>query len=104
MKEGTVVQLHGEVSCKIESKKLEVSKLYNEYGNSLIRAAYLILKDRELAEDVIQEVFLSLYVNYFSFRGDSDINTYLYRIMINKCREKMRKNWFRKRANNSIFQ
>ncbi|WBW97511.1 RNA polymerase sigma factor [Oceanirhabdus sp. W0125-5] len=99
MKEGTVVQSHSKLSCKTEIKKLEVSKLYNECGNTLIRAAYLILKDRELAEDVIQEVFLSVYVNYHSFRGDSDINTYLYRIMINKCREKMRKNWFRKRAN-----
>lgn len=39
----------------------------------------------EDAEDLLQEVFVKSFKNWKSFRGDSNIGTWLYRIATNEC-------------------
>lgn len=75
-------------------KKSDITDLYETYGTQLLRGAVILVKDISLAEDVIQEVFMAMYLNYDKFRKEAKISTYLYRIMINKCREKLRKKWY----------
>lgn len=45
---------------------------------------------REIAEDVTQKVFLKLFTN-FSFRGDAEFTTWLYRITVNACTDEARR-------------
>lgn len=45
---------------------------------------------RDVAEDVTQKVFLKLFTN-FSFRGDSEFTTWLYRITVNLCTDEARR-------------
>lgn len=85
-------------------KKEKIAHIYELYGTQLLRGAVLVVKDVSLAEDVVQETFLSLYLNYEKFREESKISTYLYRIMINKCREKLRKKWFTNRTDVNNFE
>ncbi len=45
---------------------------------------------REIAEDVTQKVFLKIFTNC-SFRGDSKLSTWLYRVTVNACTDEARK-------------
>ena len=58
------------------------------------RVYYKILssvKNPEDAEDIAQEVFISVYKNLHKFRADSKIYTWIYRIAINKTYDFFRK-------------
>jgi RNA polymerase sigma-70 factor (ECF subfamily) len=70
--------------------------LMREYGTKILHLAYFYLKDRHLAEDVAQEVFIKAYRHLDSFRGDSSAYTWLYRITVNLCRDKARSAWWRR--------
>lgn len=67
-----------------------------EHGTRVLHLAYFYLKDRHLAEDVAQEVFIKAYRNWDSFRGDSSVYTWLYKITVNLCRDKARSSWWRR--------
>lgn len=72
------------------SAGLSVDELVEEYGDSVLQLAYLYLKDRDLAEDVFQEVFTRVHTRGRPFRGEASPKTWLYRITVNCCRDKLR--------------
>lgn len=51
--------------------------IYTEQYPKMIRLAYYILRDRELAEDVAQSTFMTLLMKEESLRGHSDISRWL---------------------------
>ncbi|MEO8097753.1 MAG: sigma-70 family RNA polymerase sigma factor [Acidobacteriota bacterium] len=51
-----------------------------------------LLEDPADAPDVVQEVFLKVFRNVGSFRGDSSLKTWIYRIAVNEARNQRR--WF----------
>lgn len=73
-----------------------LERLMAEYGTKVLHLAHFYLKDRHLAEDVAQEVFLKAYHNWHTFRGDASVYTWLYRITVNLCRDKARTAWWRR--------
>jgi len=68
-------------------------ELVDFYQTSLLRMCYLNLHDLGLAEDAVQETFVKAYRAMPSFRGDSDVKTWLMRIAINTCRDMQRGTW-----------
>ncbi|MDQ0116596.1 RNA polymerase sigma factor [Paenibacillus harenae] len=64
--------------------------LMEQYGNDIMRTASLLLKDRHLAEDVSQDVFLAAYQKIGQFRSEGSFRSWLLQITINRCRGKMR--------------
>lgn len=77
-------------------RSLAIEQLMQEYGTKVLHLAYYYLKDRHLAEDVAQEVFIKAYRSWDSFRGESSAYTWLYRITVNLCRDKARSAWWRR--------
>lgn len=61
----------------------------DSFGAHVMRTAFFYMGDRHLAEDISQEVFLRAYRNWTSFRGDSSVSTWLTKITVNLCRDKM---------------
>lgn len=58
------------------------------------RAVYLaaqILRDRTEAEDVAQEAFLQVFRSIRKFRGDASFYSWLYRIVVNLCLDRVRR-------------
>jgi RNA polymerase sigma-70 factor (ECF subfamily) len=51
-----------------------------------------LLEDPADAPDVVQDVFLKVFRNISSFRGDSSLKTWIYRIAVNEARNQQR--WF----------
>lgn len=74
----------------------KIEQLMNDYGNDVLRIAYLYLKDKYLAEDVFQEVFVKVYKNYNKFKSNSSEKTWIMSITINTCRDMLRISWFKK--------
>lgn len=49
-----------------------------------------MLNNREEARDVTQDVFLTVFKSIDSFRGDSKLSTWLYRVAVNHCKNRMK--------------
>jgi RNA polymerase sigma factor (sigma-70 family) len=56
-----------------------------------------IVQNAEDAEDVAQEVFVQLYESIHSFKGESRLTTWLYRITISKAMDHLRRKKRKKR-------
>ncbi|HHW22152.1 MAG TPA: sigma-70 family RNA polymerase sigma factor [Clostridiaceae bacterium] len=74
----------------------EITRLIEEYGNDVLRTATVILKSKELAEDVYQETFLRVVRSYSSYRRESSEKTWIISIAVNICRDYMRSAWKRR--------
>jgi RNA polymerase sigma-70 factor (ECF subfamily) len=65
---------------------VEIERLINTYGNDVLRTSYLYLKDKQMAEDAFQEVFIKIYKKFDSFEGRSSEKTWIISITINHCK------------------
>ena len=50
----------------------------------------------EEAEDVAQEVFVAVHRSVGDFRGESRLSTWIYRIAVNTCRNKLKSAYFQR--------
>jgi len=66
-------------------------QIVEDYGNKLLRTCYLILKDREEAEDVVQETFIKVFQKVQTFKENSGLYTWIYTIALNLSRDRLRK-------------
>lgn len=71
-------------------------EIMDRYGEDLARLSYTYVKDYQIAEDIVQDVFLKLYMSKDKFRGQSSYKTYLFRITINCCYDYLRSAAYKK--------
>jgi RNA polymerase sigma-70 factor (ECF subfamily) len=64
---------------------LSFERLYEMYRGRVFSTAYRMLSNRADAEDVTQDVFVKVFKKLKSFRGESAVSTWIYRIAINAC-------------------
>ena len=74
---------------------------YQAYYDYLFRLAMRFLKNPMDAEEVVQDVFITLLERIDEFREEASIQTWLYRITVNSSLMKLRKN---KRQNHLSFE
>jgi len=67
------------------------SELVHLHSSKVYGVSLKILKNREDAEDNLQNVFCKAYRSIRNFQGNSKISTWLYRIAINEALMKLRK-------------
>jgi RNA polymerase sigma-70 factor (ECF subfamily) len=60
------------------------------YGGRMLSTAKRFLRAEEDAADAVQEAFLSAFRNIGSFEGQSQVGTWLHRILVNACLMKLR--------------
>jgi len=60
-----------------------LKEIFNQYHKKVYRIAYGVMRHREDALDVVQEVFIKLFRSIKNFKGKSAFYTYLYRLAIN---------------------
>jgi RNA polymerase sigma-70 factor (ECF subfamily) len=65
----------------------EVVRLYQHKVYNLV---YRMLGNQQEAEDVAQEVFVTVFKAIDSFRGDAKFSTWLYRVAANHCKNRMK--------------
>lgn len=69
-------------------------ELVEQFGDRMLHLAYIIVKDRQVAEDVVQETFISLYQKLHTFSENSSLFTWIARICLNKAKNKVRPGFF----------
>ena len=70
---------------------MDPSQWVDEYADSLFSFAFYKTGNREDAEDLVQETFLSAFNNRESFRGESSVKTWLSSILKNKITDYYRR-------------
>lgn len=60
------------------------AKLVSEYSERLYWQIRKMVLSHDDANDILQEVFIKIWLNIDNFRGDSKLTTWLYRIAINE--------------------
>lgn len=75
---------------------LAFDELVVRYRGKVMRLVTSILGADAEVEDVVQEIFIKVYLSLAKFRGDSSFSTYLYTITVNRCRDELRKSRLRK--------
>ena len=65
--------------------------LVTHHGDRVYNTVLGMMQSAEDAEDVAQEVFISVFQHVGSFRGDAKLGTWLYRIAITKSLEALRR-------------
>lgn len=71
--------------------ELEINDIYRQYSKFVFNVALRMLNNRTEAEDVMQEVFIKLQKSIGSFKGNSNIKTYMYRMTVNQSIDLIRK-------------
>jgi RNA polymerase sigma-70 factor (ECF subfamily) len=67
------------------------AELVRRHRDRLWAVALRTMADREEAADAVQEALLSAYRRAASFRGDSAVTTWLHRIVVNACLDRLRR-------------
>ena len=63
---------------------MDFDEIFEQYFDRIYYKILGVVKNPEDAEDISQEVFISVYKNLKKFRADSNIYTWIYKIAINK--------------------
>lgn len=65
--------------------------LYQQYAGSIYKLCLGYAGEEALAQDLLQESFVSVWNNLNQFRGDAQWSTWIYRIAVNTCLGYLRK-------------
>lgn len=65
-------------------------RLYEEHGTRMKSIARNLLGSVPEAEDAVQDAFLKVYRSLGRFRGGSSFSTWVYRILVNGCYDRLR--------------
>src|SRR5580765_6361342 len=67
-----------------------VGELASMYGPRIQQLAFRYMKNREDAEEVVQDVLMKVYRKVDAFRGDAALSSWIYRITFNTAMSRLR--------------
>ena len=65
-------------------------ELITEHRDRIFNLTYRMLGNRAEAEDVAQEVFITVFKTIDSFREEAKFSTWLYRVAVNHCKNRIK--------------
>ncbi|WP_172196441.1 sigma-70 family RNA polymerase sigma factor [Saccharibacillus qingshengii] len=60
------------------------------YGDILLRTASLLVRDRQTAEEAVQDTFVQAYLKIGQLQDSAKLKSWLIRIVVNRCRMRQR--------------
>jgi RNA polymerase sigma factor (sigma-70 family) len=79
------------ISRVLQGEQSAYAELVTRYQNYIFTLTLRMIKSREDAEEVAQDVFIKAYRSLADFRGESKFSTWLYRICLNTILTQRRK-------------
>ncbi|BBI31657.1 RNA polymerase subunit sigma-24 [Cohnella abietis] len=61
-----------------------------QYGDELLRTAYLLVRDQQTAEEAVMDTFAQAYSKIQQLKEPAKLRSWLLRMVVNRCRMKMR--------------
>ncbi|ANA83275.1 RNA polymerase [Paenibacillus glucanolyticus] len=74
-----------------QKEEAALRELMEQYGDYLLRTAVLLLRDRQAAEEAVQDTFIQAFENIAQLRDGDKLRSWLTRIAVNRCRMRQRK-------------
>jgi len=71
---------------------MDFEEIYSLYSPQIFRVCMGYVNDADQAKDLTQETFISVWKNLSSFRNESKISTWIFRIATNNCLRAVEKN------------
>lgn len=65
------------------------AEIVRRYQNRVYTMCVRWMRDDRVAEEVAQDVFVALYRALPSFRGDARLSTWVYRVVVNHCKNRL---------------
>jgi len=75
-----------------------IDEVLGKYSNMIYRLAFSHMRSKHDAEDVFQDVFLTLISKPRTFNDDEHLKAWLIRVTINRCKSVKTSAWFRHTA------
>lgn len=72
-----------------------IQHVLDKYSNMLIKLAFTYVKNISDAEDITQDVFMSLMKRGTGFENEEHEKAWLLRVTINKCKNLLKSSWSR---------
>lgn len=73
-----------------------VEALINCYGSRMHRISFGITGDLQLAEEVVQDSLLQVCRKIHTFKEESLLQTWIFRITVNMAKNRLRSGWIRR--------
>jgi RNA polymerase sigma-70 factor, ECF subfamily len=88
-----MVDLEGSLLRRLRDRDERAFKeLIDGHRDRVYNVTYRMLGNRAEAEDIAQEVFITVFKSIETFRGDSKFSTWLYRVTVNHCKNRIKYN------------
>ncbi|TQR19618.1 sigma-70 family RNA polymerase sigma factor [Psychrobacillus vulpis] len=84
-----------EDAFELEDKEELMNEMMNRYGQDILKLVYSYVNNKEVAEDLTQDIFVKFYKSLHTFKRKSKLKTWLWRIAINHCKDFL-KSWYNK--------
>src|SRR6188768_3267755 len=65
-------------------------ELLDQHRDRVFNITYRMLGNRSEAEDIAQEVFITVFKTIDTFREESKFSTWLYRVAVNHCKNRIK--------------
>ncbi len=66
-----------------------LDELFRRYHGPMLRQALILLRSRDLAEEVVQETWAAVVEGLASFEGRSTLKTWIFRILANRAKTRL---------------
>lgn len=92
----------------MKENERQFADIVRQHKSSIYSVCYMFAKDADEADDLFQEVLINLWKGMDSFRHESKINTWIWRVSFNTCisadRKKKRKKEVRLSMDVNLFE
>ncbi|GAB3220765.1 RNA polymerase sigma factor SigM [Mycolicibacterium hippocampi] len=80
------------LAAHVAGDRYAFEELFYRHHRQLYRLAVLTSRDPDDAADALQDALLSAHRTARTFRNDSAVSSWLYRIVVNACLDRLRRN------------
>ncbi|MBT2645032.1 sigma-70 family RNA polymerase sigma factor [Bacillus sp. ISL-41] len=80
-----------------------IDEIMTRYGQEILQLAFSYVKNKQIAEDLTQEIFVKCYKSLHTYSGKSKFRTWLWRIASNHCKDYL-KSWYTKNVFTTDYQ
>jgi RNA polymerase sigma-70 factor (ECF subfamily) len=69
----------------MDVKEQEFSRMVREHKSTIYTVCYMFSNDEDEVSDLFQETLINLWKGFDSFRHESKLSTWIYRVAMNTC-------------------
>jgi len=77
----------------LEDRDAVLDRIMDLYGQDILQLVYSYVKNKDVAEDLTQEIFIKCYRNLHQYNRKAKLKTWLWRIAVNHCKDYL-KSWY----------